>query len=71
MLIDPALIPVYALIIGNVLAVAAGLWWVKTSYTYARLLKQPKPKISKSVAKVLTCVLSFWLLYVLATYKWF
>jgi amino acid transporter len=70
MLIDPQTISPILVIIGLILSILGGLWWVKTSYTFAKLLNQPKPRKGQSIAKIITAILSYCFIYIVATYQW-
>lgn len=70
MLIDPQTISPVLVIIGLIFSIIGGLWWVKTSYNFAKLLNQTKPRKRQSVFKVITAILSFCLIYIIATHQW-
>lgn len=71
MLINPESIPVYLIVLGNIIAIIAGLLWVRSSYKLASAFEKPTPPKIQSVFKVITCILSFWLVLLCATHKWF
>lgn len=70
MLVDPETITLPLLILGNVAAVLSGVFWIWQSNMIALKTRQPQPRTSQSVVKILACISAFWTFYFIAITNW-
>lgn len=70
MLVNQENITLPLIILGNIAAIISGLIWIWQSNNLLAKTRQPKPKLSQSIAKVFACLSAFWTIYFIAITNW-